>query len=389
VGEDVHEGSENLPEKQVSSISSREYFWGSRPHGSRKLSVLKIDFSYYCPLVCDHCLFEASPSLAINGLSDTDIMQVIRMSSEVGSFYTVSLGHQEPFVQFDRLCAVLGWMKSNFDGYAVSLNTTAVWVKSRQFATERLSRLRDLRLETLMVSVDDFHQNQKEVPLEKCIACAQEAQKLGISVIIQCIYTATSHRLEYFRAQMGRHLNADKTEWVESAFCPSGRARKVIVESEWPEQGFQDGCCNIMEVMYVAPNGNVTPCCGGGLVSKGLVAGNVHEKPMTEIVAQVEQDPLMNMIAIYNGPAGLIRTLQEEHPSWTPRRHYTGKCHACFEIMNDPSLVDFLRKSYEKRKVELLLSRLYMEVKEGLFCHHFHAPGPSVARDCPEVVPTH
>jgi hypothetical protein len=35
--------------------------------------------------------------------------------------------------------------------------------------------------------------------------------------------------------------------------------------------------------------------------------------------------------------------------------------------MNDPGIVDFLKKAYEPRKVELLLTRLYMEAERGLF----------------------
>ena len=330
-----------------------------------KFSGLNIDLSYHCPLECDHCLFEAGPSRSLQGMSDSHIVRVIQSAAEVGTFYSISIGHQEPFVQFDRLCEILRFLKSNFDGYGIAMPTTAVWVKAREFAFKRLSILRDLQVENLMISVDDYHQSQ--VPLQKCITCASVAQELGMHVTIQCVYSRTSHRLDYYRTLMEPHLDPDKTKWVESPFCPSGRARKALSESNWPQRNYKDGSCNVMQVMYVAPDGSVTPCCGGGLVASGLVMGSLYEKSMAQICVEIEQDPIMNSLASHQGPAGLVETLQKEHPAWKPREYYTGTCHACFEIMNDPSLVEFLRKSYEERKVDLLLQRLYMEVKEGLF----------------------
>jgi hypothetical protein len=118
---------------------------------------------------------------------------------------------------------------------------------------------------------------------------------------------------------------------------------------------------------HVAPDGALVPCCGGGLVAKGLIAGNAYEKSIGELIATVEQDPIMNSLAMHKGPVGLIKTLEERHPTWKPREHYTGTCHACFEIMNDPSLVEFLRKAYQGKEVDLLLTRLYMEAKGLLF----------------------
>lgn len=332
---------------------------------STKFSGLKVDLSYYCPLECDHCLFDAGPSRPMHGMSDAEVRNVIESASELGTFYSISIGHQEPFVQFGRLCKILGWLKSNFDGYGIALNTTAIWAKSRESVIERLATLTDLELDTLMISVDGFHQSQ--VPLEKCIMCAAVAQEMGIKVVVQCVYSGTSHRLEYFRAQMEPYLDADRIKWIESPFCPCGRARKAIPRAAWPQLSYEDGSCNVMEIVYVAPDGNVTPCCGGGLVAQGLVVGNLHEWSMARIVSEVEQDPIVNCLAIHKGPAGLVKTLQEEHPTWQPRQQYTGTCHTCFEIMNDPSLVESLRDSYENRKAELLLARLYMEANEGLF----------------------
>jgi hypothetical protein len=173
--------------------------------------------------------------------------------------------------------------------------------------------------------------------------------------------------LGLFPGSNGASPGRGQDQMGRERLLPSGRARKAIPESEWPQLSHKDGGCNAMEIMYTAPNGNVTPCCGGGLVAQGLVAGNVHKQSMTSIVSSVEQDPIMNSIAAHRGPAGLIKTLIEEHPTWRPRDHYTGACHACYDIMNDPGLVDFLRKSYEPRKVESLLARLYMEVEHGLF----------------------
>jgi radical SAM family protein/iron-sulfur cluster protein len=334
---------------------------------SKKFSTVALDLSYYCPLECDHCLFDAGPSRPLQSMADGHVMDIIKSAAEVGSFYTISIANQEPFVQFDRLARLLEWLKANFSGYGVSLTTTAMWARSRAFTLQRLQRLKELYLDALMISVDDFHQSQRQAPLERCIVCAQVAQELGIPVTIQCIYSATSHRLDYFRAQMAPHLQPDKIQWIESAVCPSGRARKVIPESDWPQLTCMDGGCNAMEIMYVAPNGDATPCCGGGLVARGLVAGNLHEQSMASIVSAVEQDPILNSIAAHRGPAGLIKTLVEQHPTWRPRPHYTGACHACYEIMDDADLVQFLRASYETKKVDLLLTRLYMEVEHGLF----------------------
>ena len=73
---------------------------------STKFSGLKIDLSYNCPLECDHCLFDSGPSCAVKGMSDKQLLHIIRTASEMGSFYSISVGHQENFAQFAKLCKI-------------------------------------------------------------------------------------------------------------------------------------------------------------------------------------------------------------------------------------------------------------------------------------------
>jgi hypothetical protein len=337
---------------------------------STKFSGLKIDLSYHCPLECDHCLFDSRPSCTVKGMSDKQLCHVIQTASEMGSFYSLSVGHQENFTQFGRLCGILRCLKTNFEGYGVALNTTAHWVKSRDFAVDRLRVLKDLGLETLMISVDDFHQQQ--VSIEKCIDCVSAAQELKIKVIIQCAYSVSSNRMDYYKSLMQPHLSDKNLDWAESPFCPSGRARDRIPVRDWPKRSYADGGCSIMKIIYVSPSGYVTPCCGGGLTASGLVVGNLFAKSMNQICMDIEQDPIINSLAIHQGPAGLIDVLKKEHHFWQPRPYYTGTCHACYEILSDDCLVRFLREILDRHKVDLLVTRLYMESKNSLFAPEVH-----------------
>src|SRR5262245_19587741 len=74
---------------------------------SKKFSTIALDLSYYCPLECDHCLFDAGPSRPLKGMDDGHVMNIIRSAAELESFYTISIANQEPFVQFDRLTRLL------------------------------------------------------------------------------------------------------------------------------------------------------------------------------------------------------------------------------------------------------------------------------------------
>jgi MoaA/NifB/PqqE/SkfB family radical SAM enzyme len=220
------------------------------PRTSKKWSGLTLDLAYYCPLKCDHCLFAASPSEPLRVMPNEAIRRIMQSAAEVGTFFSISISHQEPFTEFNRLCRILRDLKENFDGYGVNLTTTCVWAKSREHALNKLGILKELLLDTLTISVDDFHQSQ--VPLKRCIDAASAAQELGIQVVVQCCYTLTSKRIDYFRAVMEPYVDCGRIEWVDSPVCPSGRARETIPESDWPRRKCTDGGCNVMEIMHVA-----------------------------------------------------------------------------------------------------------------------------------------
>jgi radical SAM protein with 4Fe4S-binding SPASM domain len=162
--------------------------------------------------------------------------------------------------------------------------------KAMRRAADFCTLLRELGAERPRVSL--FFMVMRE-NLDGLTAVIERAGEIGVhSVVLQrLVYFETGMAVEA-QSLMGDDLSALADRWQEVAdragvelvgtgrLSPTDSLRPVDVARPW------SGCTRPWRSTYVTANGNVLPCCFAPFTTnnyQGIILGNVHERPMSEI----------------------------------------------------------------------------------------------------------
>jgi radical SAM protein with 4Fe4S-binding SPASM domain len=129
--------------------------------------------------------------------------------------------------------------------------------------------------------------------LEGLTAVIERAGEMGAHAVVlqRLVYFDTGLAVEA-QSLMGRDLDALAAGWQEAADRAGvrlvGTGRLSPADSLAPVAGDRpwSGCTRPWRSTYVTANGNVLPCCFAPFTTKdyaGVILGNVHERPMSEI----------------------------------------------------------------------------------------------------------
>lgn len=136
--------------------------------------------NYVCTAACRHCMFASSPALPKEYISREMAERLARLLRKAGTD-SVHIGGGEPFMDFEALTTLIAYL--NDQGIGIDyIETNAFWCKNEDFARKRLTRLRSLGVETIMVSVDPFH--IEYIPLERPIRLCQLLRESGFDYFV-------------------------------------------------------------------------------------------------------------------------------------------------------------------------------------------------------------
>lgn len=333
-----------------------------------KYTLIDITFSYYCVVSCKHCMFDCTPYGRNMKLEKEEVFTYIDQAIDTGRFCEYSFGEQEIFFDINRFIETANYLRSKVDGALITTSTSSIWVKNYKHAYDALRQLMGVGLHSILISIDDYH--LAHVPMEKIIECTRAALDIGLAVSLQTIIDKESRRksdfIQYFKRQMPDH-NIDEIDWVQHNCTPVGRGASIEKSKLLYESIIPIGDCSILEILYIDPSGNVTPCCGAGSVAKYLTIGNVQYKSLSEIVEDAETNPFINMLFVWLGPYGLYKILELHGKTHLLSQKHTGACHLCYEIFNNREVYEFLCEKLSGRANELRITRCYVEQKYSQF----------------------
>ena len=253
-----------------------------------------------CDVACRHCWFSSSP----DGNASMTLEQAKRYVDEaaVNGARWVSFTGGEPFLVYGLLRGLTAYASSRelFNEAVTNCN----WATSRKTALDLLSPLRDAGLDTLNLSVDDFH--QECIPLERVRNCYEAAKWLELKPVLMIAVkkdsVITADRIgeimedPSIQVLGGERVPKPSAIVMETHFAPVGRGEKIPKHELRHIHVESEPCRQLLTDIGVRPNGDVMPCCGPLGAQDDAVIGNLDEESLREVLERAWLNPRLREI---------------------------------------------------------------------------------------------
>ena len=273
-----------------------------------QLEGVHVLLTYKCLYECEHCFVWSSP-FSKGTMTLPQVESVVRQAKDMPSVTRVYFKGGEPFLYYPLLRKGVELARSL--SLEVGIVSNAYFSTDDKAAELWLKPLADLGISDLSLSTDEHHGAGEEK--EMVLRARDAAERLGIpAAVIEVegtdVLACTGQR-----------------DGSKGQLCFRGRAAEKLAPKvpRRPSKSF-DKCPEeppAIGRVHVDPYGNVLFC-------QGISVGNAWERPLREIMSDLEPErhpvigPLMR-----GGPANLAK----EH-GVRPRKGYADACHMCYEV---------------------------------------------------------
>ena len=326
------------------------------------LTTLTLFLSWKCNFSCEHCGFLCGPDRG----EKMDIISAKRCIEEASvdsSLKMVAYSGGEPFLYFQQMKEL---MQFSFErGLRAGVVTNCYWAQSYSIAYKYLSELRELGLDEIITSVDDYHLEYVNASHIKNVI--EAALALGIMVGINILFTLDSkvrqnnlHEILHIPKEI---IEDSKLIWTrESSPIRAGRAKELFKDDRLKDYGqnelLNNPCEYVIKNSVVSPKGSVYACCGfGGADGNGpcemFYGGNIEDISINQIHNRFKRNLLLNIISV-RGPYILLLMVKEKYPEIEFRERYVSNCDVCEELFSNSALNKALRNLIDELSKEIL-----------------------------------
>ena len=307
----------------------------------RFLKNIGLLMTYQCQVQCPHCIIQAGPHRT-EQMSLEDAYDWIKQIAAYrnGFIKVLSLTGGEPFINIQRLKLISDFAKER--GLYVSAVTNGYWASTVEKAINILKSLPSLMM--LQISTDKYH--QESIPFDRVrnamLAC--DACDLPFTI---SICTENENDPDYQKTLTEVSEFVDPRVIFSAITFKAGRALQLDTDHNYETSITPPiSSCGAGGAPIVFPNGQIVACIGPIIDLKTphpLRLGNLMQNSIEEILDQAESNVVLHAIRIW-GPKFLINLVREAGlESELPEKYISGSvCHACYELMANPKIVDFL-----------------------------------------------
>ena len=134
--------------------------------------------NYICSSACAHCVYRSSPRRQ-RGYIDADTAAAVFRAVGALGCRSMHIGGGEPFLDLDGLRQVL--MAARTEGMGIDyIETNSSWFRDEDAAVALLRDLRRLDCDTLLVSIDPFH--NAHIPFRKVKGVMRACRRAGMGI---------------------------------------------------------------------------------------------------------------------------------------------------------------------------------------------------------------
>lgn len=134
--------------------------------------------NYFCSSSCGHCLYNCSPHWEKRYIDPDTVRKNLKKIRSLRC-RSVHIGGGEPLLRPEKLITVLE--VASEVGVAIEyVETNSSWYKDKESAETLLARLRAKGLNTLLVSISPFHNEQ--IPFSSVQGVIEAAKRAGVGI---------------------------------------------------------------------------------------------------------------------------------------------------------------------------------------------------------------
>ncbi|MBU0509400.1 radical SAM protein [bacterium] len=275
------------------------------------LTGLHLLLTYRCLYECDHCFVYSSPKAEAT-MPLAMALDAVRQARELGTVNEIYLEGGEPFLHYPIMVEVI--REASRLGLEIGIVTNGYFAVTVEDAEVWLKPLLEAGLSSVSVSDDTFHSDESE-EITPAARTAEAARNLGINVGTICI--------EPPRGICDGKEKGAPVLGGDVRF--RGRAVEKLADENLPRKSWDsfDECPDEdfekIGRLHLDPFGYLYSC-------QGVVAGNLKEKSLAEIVREYQPatEPIIGPL-MRGGPAALVREYRLPLEG-----QYIDACHLCY-----------------------------------------------------------
>ncbi|MBF0111029.1 MAG: radical SAM protein [Magnetococcales bacterium] len=309
---------------------------------------LVVECTDRCNAACDICYQSSSPKGASFSGSATDlaievIERALREGMEIQQLHKrFHLAGGEAFLDVDR-CVRLFEHARKCGYHSLTSTTNGFWAKNKARGLAVAKRVRKAGLNSIELSTDHWHLPYvSAATIDNCIAICRET---GISVNLRTLAT-----LDHTHHEILSRLAPESIDHVTRITCGPvfsvGRARDVLPLDRFVRRGGEGSCYSVLN-LAINPAGDVFPCCAGLDHTDGMLFGNVHHKPLEEIVRGMDQSKILRTLVFF-GARHFIPILHDAGLEIPAIETYGNSCDLCVTIFSNPRHVAAIREYHAR-----------------------------------------
>jgi hypothetical protein len=290
--------------------------------------------NYFCTSSCRHCLYKCSPHWEKRYI-ELDTVQKNLMTIRSLGCRSVHIGGGEPLLRPEKLGAVLE-VASKVGVTIEYVETNSSWFKDIDSAMALLSGLRAKGLNTLLVSISPFHNEQ--IPFSRVQGVIEAAKLVGVGIFpwisdfisdLSQFEPAKPHSLDEYRQLYGENylMQILQRYWIHLGGRALETFRPLLGKRTWQQIIAENptGCA-----AELADTGHFHIDLFGNYIP-GLCSGLAIFRD--DLGASLSKERYPVLMDLFNHGIGGLFEFAEDNFDFSPQRdNYINKCDLCTEI---------------------------------------------------------
>jgi hypothetical protein len=267
--------------------------------------------TYTCSFECDHCFLYCGPR-AEGTFTLSQIRDVLSEAKAIGTVDSIYFEGGEPFLFYPIMVEGLKLAKSA--GFSTGIVTNCYWATEVEDAGVWLGPIRDVGIDDLSISDDEFHHGGEEESSAR--RAARAAEKLGVPAASICIEKPA---FEQPADDKGEPV-------VKGGALFKGRAVEKLTDGLPTSK--PDALIECKHEELVVPERVHVDAYGHVHVCQGVSIGNMWETPLSGLITgyDASSHPICGPLS-KGGPKELARVHGVELDG-----EFVDECHYCFLV---------------------------------------------------------
>lgn len=307
-----------------------------------KYQTLGVIMHDTCNAECKICSLSCGPR-SQNRLNINRIKDFI-LSCKNTSIVQVSFTGGEPFLRYDELKELIKFTVSQ--GFYCNVVTNAFWAYDEKQANSIISELKELGLNSINFSFDNFH---IEYIGKQAVFNAIKACKDYDLPVVVAMCKLKNDRLGNLIDELDNDYPS--LNILINSCLPAGRAKQSIERDRFVLSPLANNLqCPYGGVITIHPTGKIYPCCGHEVFATCLEIGDYEHLLYPDAIKKIKNNSILYILRNY-GLEPFIR--------WFPElasrgdNNFASPCEICSNLFeNDfrfmlPKVKEFIREKYQ------------------------------------------